>query len=438
MRAKPALRRRGGVADRIRTRVDALRARLGPLGWGALVVFGISRCGDVANLVAKFFLGRTLSDVDFGALEPVFSALVLLGLPVAVVYQVAVKSISRLRARDEHAECRALLADLVKLAAVGSAVSIAVVVVLRSFILSRLHLRAGAYVPIIAALFLLNWWQPLALAIVQGARRYSVMLLTTVVLPLLMLVLTVVFVGVAGWGLPGALAARVTAGAVVAGLVFGALRKLFRGERRSYSKEFWFMRTMLLPMAVFLTSSALVGHFDRLFVRNFLLEDSGGYAAILTLGQIPAYFVAPIVFVVFPLAAAEHASGRDLRRFFRQAVLIGVGATAICVCGFTLTGEWLLRTWSPAFAPYAGYLGLYALTVGMSSITRVVASVEMARHRYGFLWFVTLPAIAMCLFLYARRDVVTLGGVVLTVTLTRAVILVCVLAHGFLTQEGRK
>ena len=84
-----------------------------------MVVFVIVRCGDLANMVYKIILGLPRYDVDFGAVDPVFSVMAFLIIPAMIVFQVGVKSISRLRAQGEDEKCRALVLNLVRIAAVA-------------------------------------------------------------------------------------------------------------------------------------------------------------------------------------------------------------------------------------------------------------------------------------------------------------------------------
>ena len=88
-------------------------------------------------------------------------------------------------------------------------------------------------------------------------------------------------------------------------VLFLLLAKMFRGKRSSYRDEFKLMLAMLVPMSCYMVSYTVLWHFDRLFVRNFMLEDSGGYGAIITLGQIPMWLMGAVSFVLFPLASAE-------------------------------------------------------------------------------------------------------------------------------------
>jgi len=402
--------------------VARAKDKLGPLGWGTLVVFMISRVGDMANVAYRFFLGRNLSELDFGAVAPIQSVLVLLALPVTIVFQVAVKSISRLRATGRTEECRSILIDLVRFALVGSVLSGAGLWFARGYILRRLHLSSEAYFYPMVIMFVLAWWKPLYRAILQATRRYRLLLLPSVLNPFILLGATLFFVGVLCLGLWGALMANALAGVLTLSAVMVMLLPLFKGPRRAYRDELPVILGMVPAMVVFTAGQALLTHFDRLFVRNFLLAESGGFGALVTLGMIPSYLLAAITFVVFPLASAEHANHRDLGRFRRQVVLWGFVITGGCVCGSALLAEPIMRLWNPVFLPYARYVWAYSAAVGLYGTAGALARVEMARHRYGFLWSLVLPAVASCAWLYTRREVADLNEVVSVVLLTRCLV----------------
>jgi O-antigen/teichoic acid export membrane protein len=424
--------------SRIERFLSLLKQRLGPLGWGSLVVFLIFRCCEVATMLCRFYLGHKLSALDFGAMDPVFSVIGVIGIPTAVVFQIAVKSISRLQAMGKEAEFRGLLRDLAKISIVGSVIAIAIVFLLRDYILSRLHLDSVFYIYIIAALILVSWWNPLYMAILQGGRDYKLLLISGVLNSLLLLFVTLALVGWLGMDLRGALLARVGAGVITTMLVFAMLAGIFRGERAAYSEEFGIMKQTALPMSIYVISITVLSSFDRLFVRNYLLADSGGYGAMVTLGSIPVYLIGAVLFVIFPLAAAEHAKGNDVARFHRNALLMGLGITLCGAAGFLLfAGSFvpLIRMWNAAFVPYVRYIWVYAIVMGLQGTIQSIASVELARHRYGFLWLIALPAFAMCGVLYFARAFMTISWVLAVLIVTHSLILAGVWLFGVLGER---
>lgn len=415
-----------------------LKAYIGPLGWGGLVVFFITRCGDIASLLYKVILGRWLPALDFGAIDPVYSLLALFSIPITILYQSGAKSISRLQVEGRDAEVRQIIAHLALVAAVGTLVAMVAIYALHSFLLSRLHLDSRFYIALIGGLFALAWWEPLYGAILQGIRHYRLLALPAMLNPLLLLVFVGLMVGIWSWGLKGALLARIVAGVITLLAVFIGLRYRIKGCRASYASEWPYLKETLLPMAVFCVSTTLLLHFDRLFVRNFYLDDSGGYGAIVTWGSIPIYLIGSIVFVIFPLAAAEHMKGRSLRRYYLQAVGAALIITVITVVFFACCGRWLLGLWNPVFSPYAGYLWMYALAAGLLGVIQIVASVEMARHRYECLWALFLPTLIMVGVLYGLRAKLALSSILGIIVGTRFVILLGMVAVGHFAHTLRR
>jgi O-antigen/teichoic acid export membrane protein len=410
-----------------------LHAWLGPLGGSTLLVFTIWRVGDVATMVTKLLLGRWLPPDAFGAVEPFAAALALIAMPILVVNQIGVKSISRLAELGRHDANTALLRDLAKFAAAGSVLSALAIYALRGLIFSRLHLPVEPYLPLMIGLTVLAWWAPLTGAVIQGMQRYGLSAIGVICAPLLVLGLTALLTGRMGLGLAGNLLARVAGSMIPLLVVLFLLRAMFRGRRASYRDEGRAMWRMALPMAVFLGSWTLLFQFDRLYVRNFMLADSGGFGAVLTLGQIPLWLIGPVTFVLFPLAAAEHAGGRDARRFLAQATAACLIATTACVIGARLFAEPLIRLWQPVYVPYARYVWVYALGMGLHGLIEVVGRFEMARHRYGFLWFLAVPTVAVCVWMRNQGSSLTLAQVIWILTAVRVVILA-----GMALVSGRK
>jgi O-antigen/teichoic acid export membrane protein len=401
-----------------------IKDRLGPLGWGGILVFGSSRLGDLVNLLYKFILGRRLSADEFGAFDPIFSFLAILAIPVTILYQTGMKSLSRLEALGEPAKIRSLIGLLGRLAGIGSLLSLALVFVFRDFLLSRLHLEAGWILGLIAGLSFLAWWEPLYGTILQGVRHYRLLIVNALLNPAILIGVGSALVIGWGLGLRGALLARIAASLLAGGIVFYSLRHFWVGERRALGNDEWIvMRNLLLPMALFTISSTLLFHFDRLLVRNFLTAESGGYAVIVTLGSIPGYLVGSVVFVLFPLAAAEHARGQAVRILHRQALLaggvIGLGAVA----GLALFSPLIVRHWNPLYLPYAGYVWLYAASIGLLGLIQITATIEMARNRFSFLIPLAPLTLLMCLVLYLGRFRWTLAEILGILILTRVLIL---------------
>ena len=417
--------------------LKTLRQRLGPLGWGALVVFAITRLADGLYFLTKIVLGRWLSDVDFGAVEPVLSIRTFAMLPIVVLSEAMSKSISRFQERGELARKNKMIADLVRVTVIGSLLSVVVVYLFKPLILSRLALPMFPYIWIMAAIVAFGLWEPVCLAIIRGERAYRLLNVPHVISPLIGFLLTVLLVGYLTTGLAGALTARALAWLAVGVMTLLLIKGKLRGEKESYADEYKVIKKTIVPMAILVTSMTLLVHFDRLFVRNFLTADSGGYGAIVTLGYIPSLLIGPIAFVILPLASAEHAASRNLNRLYRQSLALGLAITACCTIGYVLFGHWALSLWNPRFSPYSGLLGLYGLVMGIDGIVLTLAYIETACHRYRYLWFLVVPTVAMCAALYAHRYSISLVGVVVIIAAARLLVLVGMLAHIAMARSRR-
>jgi len=242
------------------------------------------------------------------------------------------------------------------------------------------------------------------LSIIRAEHNYRLLMLSKTLGPILLVILTVTLVGLFDFGLKGAIAARITGGLLTLCLFMTLIRKAHQGDYESYHKERRLLLKMLFPMAIFIVSSAVAVSFDQLFVRNFMLEDSPGLSAIFMLGQIPSLAVSSLVFVLFPIAAAEHASGKELGRLLRKAVLVAALITVGFCLLFSTTATPLLRFWRPEFARYGDYVWIYALMTGTHALNSVIAQVELARHKYRFLWFYSAPIFCACVGIYMLQD----------------------------------
>jgi hypothetical protein len=71
--------------------------------------------------------------------------------------------------------------------------------------------------------------------------------------------------------------------------------------------------------------------------------------------------------------------------------------------------------------------------MGLHGLIEVLARFEMARNRYGTLWFLAVPTVAVCLWMHSRAGTMTLGEVIWTLTAVRVAILA-----GMAVVSGRK
>lgn len=413
-----------------------LKRKLGPLGWSSLVVFVIFRCADLGTILYKVLLGRWLDPLDFGAIEPFVCVVGVIGLPITVMFQIGAKSVSRLHAMGRTGACGALIKDILKITALGSALALSVVIALRDFILTRLHLDSVVYIWVFCLVAVLSWWQPLYAAIIQGTGRFKLMMIPSLA-PLLMLMLGFVFVALFEWGLPGALLARTGSGIITIITVFLCLRPFISVKRESYADEIPIIKSTAFPMLLFFVGVNLLGQFDQLFVRNFLLADSGGYAALITLGAVSGHLISPITFVIFPIAAGEHATGGDVRRFCRQSLFAGLAITTLCAAGFAVFGRLFMRVlWKETFVSYAPYVWLYAVVMGLHTTVMTIALAEMARHRYGVIWLIGAPTLIMCGMLYVYRASASIIGVLIAMTAATAAALAAVTVYALMERRG--
>ena len=404
--------------------LQRIQKKLGPLGWGTLLVFTTTRCADLVNLVIKIYLGRVLDPVDFGAIEPVFSIIMVVGLPVAIAGNVVAKSISRMRAIGDDSRSNTLITMTLWASLATGAIVFVITYVARPLLASRLYLPVEQFGWVIAALCSLAWIAQMSLSLVRGTQTFRYTLIHYAVSPACALIATLILVeGMFHDGLRGALVARIIASAITVFAMAWCFRKSITGPRAPLKTEWAVMGRSVLPMTLFWAGITLLMHFDRLFVRNFLPMESGGFGAIVTFGTIPVLAVSAVSFVVFPIAAAEHALGRGARRQSFQALGLGVIATLSSVFVFVLCGEWLLRSWHTSFVPYAKLLWPYALAMGLQSMILIVGEIELARHRYAMLWALLIGSVLMCATIYLGRPYMDLARVIGASIVGRVIIL---------------
>lgn len=419
---------RGKRKMRVNKTVDSLRGLLGPLGWGVLVLFIGSRVNDVSLLVYNFYLGRTLDSDSFGALAPSLAFLTFILMPVVGYLQVVMKSLSRLKALKKEREYKGLLSETVLLMTVGYLFLSLVIWFSRFYILERLHLEGSLYVVIFILLFTGLWWYSICPVFFQSEQKFGWYSLYIILSAAAMLISTFVFVGGLGLGLKGALLGRVASNIFLLFVVVLVLRKT-RGAKAICPVERGIMNRMLLPYYIYMGTLFLLTQAAYLFVRNFAVTESVGLGPVASLGMIPCYIITGFVTVLFPLAAAGHASGVDIRKYYSMMLWGGIIVTVCTVVGFFLFGERLLAMWNEEFVLYTRSVLIFAAAMGLNGTIQTIATVEMARDRYRFLWFLVVPALLMCGVLYIRRVTLSIEEAMVSVLFTHILVLFLLLLH---------
>lgn len=410
--------------------IHAFKSKLGELGWSALIVFLIFRFNDLASMFYKFYMGHLLPNADYGALDPVYAAATVLSLPAIAIFMVATKSISRLNAMGMQKERNRLIRDMLRWTLAGSLIAFVATLILQSFIMDRLHLPVQ-YSYILFLIVLLMWWQPMSIAVFQGERNYYLLALNAFFSAAILILASRFLVVDFGLGLSGAFLARILSSCVALVILILSLQKLQYSSGADYRDEKAVMWNTFTPILIYQICIVALFHCDKLFVRNFLYSDSGGYGAIATLGSIPAYFIGAMSFVAFPLASADHAAGKDLLKYYKQTVLYCGLIIISCSLFFYCLALPIMNFWNPAFASYAGYVWIYSAVMSMHGMIVVFASIQIACHRYRFLWFMIIPSSIMVLYFYFWRSQLTVSAITFSLLLTHFIIACCMVVNVF-------
>ena len=76
--------------------------------------------------------------------------------------------------------------------------------------------------------------------------------------------------------------------------------------------------------------------------------------------------------------------------------------------------------------------------MGLGAMVEVLGSIELARHRYGFLWIFPIFVAASCGIMYAAKTHMTLWHILLIMIVTRVAILGSLWVYGKLAGPSRR
>jgi len=396
-----------------------------------MLLFASLRLGDAAMFFSRIFLGRYLPPLFFGAIDPFFSVLAVITLPVQIAGIILIRTISSAAEQNDNETIRSSIFSTLVFAAMISIFFLGFVLVFQSYILSRLHLQSSVYIVILAATAALSAWPILFSSILQGLKRFAFISALAVGQPMVSAGLILFFTVYLKLQLPGVLSARFAAELLAVFAAFVVVIPLLKGAKfqlkMPYSiktilvKPSAWLRNDIVPVSIFIISSSVLLHFDRLFVRNYLTAFSGGYGAILSLGQIPLYLASPVKMVLFPIASAQHASGTSLDHAMRKMLLAGIAGTVCCFIFFHFAGGLILSFWRAEFISFAAGLTLYSLNMCVEVVLQLAGHIQIARRRYNGFFLMSAVIFIVCTLLYYFSASIDISRLLVVMLITRIV-----------------
>ena len=377
-------------AQLIRTKAQ-IKERLGPLWWYSAVMFGVQRLGDLINIyIGLWLVPQWIPASQLGALLPLGQIGALLGLPLAIILTPFLKFVNVFAAKGEMGKVKALIQDVLAIVAISSVGVALYTYWVCPLVFERMRVSGGGLVWLLCGLAITSALAPVLSNALQSLRNFRVMAVSGLIpppirlvalwllLPMLGLVgffgtqllIAVIGIGIAAWGLRSVLSPTVP-------------RESYRGHLRE-------MGLFTLPLLFTTVAGSIQGTTETFVIRHFLPdEQSAAYYLISRFTDIPAAIWGAVGMAYFPLVSERHEQGKETGRMLRNTIAFMLLAGGAVGLALSLSADWLLgltAAWR-VYQPYSWLMGMLMFRTMMWLVFATFSTHEWACRRFRFAWY---------------------------------------------------
>lgn len=227
----------------------------------------------------------------------------------------------------------------------------------------------------------------------------------------------------AGFGVPGVIAANSTAVAIAYLAIIPSRSLGFKSTLR-----FRYAIREIGQAVVFYSGQMIINNCDIILVEHFFVSSTAGlYAAVAMVGRVIFAFSQAVVNSMFPLVAGSREEERKDLRVIATALLLVLAIGSAMAIGLRLTPAWLWTDFLGAGFQAAGrysmsyLLALYAITTVIYSMSAVIITFEMSYKIANTSWvqlvFSGIDIAGICLFHSSLRQVILVQLVLMSIML---------------------
>lgn len=371
--------------------ISGLRGRMGELWWYTLLAFVINRIGDVVNLfIGVFLVPKVLPAEQLGAVTPLMSAGMFVGLPIAILMIPAGKFLSVFAARKEYGKVRALLADAI----LANAVFAVVVLVWLSYsgdaLLERLHLADRRILIPVAGFAVLTCLEPVISSAQRSLKCFRSLLVGGLGIPYVRLAGMLLLL--APFGAFGYLSAQLATSLFGIGCALVALSLYLRkcGGRRSYREDIRDMVAYSIPLVAMTFAGRIQGPVESFVIRHRLPEEvSAGYYFSTMFGMIPGYATAALTTFLWPIVSDKFEKGESTGKLLMQSMLFNLVLGGLALAAVSIAAPYAFRLPGPwkAYPEYSKYVWQAGLITMLKGFQATYTSHESACRSFRYVWY---------------------------------------------------
>ena len=374
------------------TIISKLHARLGDFWWYSLLLFAALRCGDLINaFVGLWLVPKYVPQEELGAVLALTNFAAVFGLPITILVTVYTKFLNRYQALNEFGKVKSLLRWFICASAVFVVVSSLVSLVILPMFFERIRIVSGSLGFLIVVYGLIGAVTPVFSNALQGLKKFNALTIQNLLsapIRLATMLMAIPFRALSGYML-----GQIAAPLFTIGWASFSLRKELRSEIKTV--PFWKgdVRKILKYLgcvSIWFLSGGPYAALLAMIIRQRLPDtESAAYYMISRFAELGTYAGVTMAVVMFPLVAEAHTQGKQTNGILRNANLGTLAFGAAATAGFYFFGGFILNL-LPTSAPYSGFstdMALLCATLMLGQLWNNFTSHEIAKERFGFLWY---------------------------------------------------
>lgn len=372
--------------------LSRLHDRLGDFWWYSLLLFAALRCGDLINaFVGLWLVPKYVPQEELGAVLALTNFAAVFGLPITILVTVYTKFLNRYQALNEFGKVKSLLRWFICASAVFVVVSSLVSLVILPMFFERIRIVSGSLGFLIVVYGLIGAVTPVFSNALQGLKKFNALTIQNLLSAPIRLI--TMLVAIPFRALSGYMLGQIAAPLFTIGWASFSLRKELRSEIKAV--PFWKgdVRKILKYLgcvSIWFLSGGPYAALLAMIIRQRLTDtESAAYYMISRFAELGTYAGVTMAVVMFPLVAEAHTQGKQTNGILRNANLGTLAFGAAATAGFYFFGGFILNL-LPTSAPYSVFstdMALLCATLVLGQLWSNFTSHEIAKERFGFLWY---------------------------------------------------
>lgn len=391
---------------------------------GSFILFVGSMVANTCNYFFQFFMSRYLSVADFGAMNSLFSLMIITSVPAISILLISTKYVSNFKAHKELKKIRFFRKKIFKRLISYETAILVLMLLVSPWVSSFLKIRSYVPVMILFLILYFSFLVPLNLGILQGLQRFLPLGICGSLGGFLRLIFGILLV-LLGFRLNGAMMALFLSSFALFILPFYYLKDLPKSDSHLDDLGIGFRKILSYSLPVVLSSFGIMAlaNMDMILVKHyFSAEQAGIYASVAVLGRSIFYFPGIIVMAMFPIVSESFALKKN--PFLQLKKAIGI---TLLMAGFGLIvmlavpNLMLSFLFGKTYSQGASLLRIFSLAMFFMSLINILANFLLAIERKWFIFsLLTGCVVEILLISFFHKSLITI-----LIILTGLTFLIC-------------